>query len=191
MCQWTHLEYEITRGIQRVFGLIYIEGAIITGNIQVRDKISILRTAVEFYSRDRMSNEWRAEAVRLFTKIADIVPDRNLVAHTYFEPTDDGDIRFVRVRAKTAINEVQEIWTEEIVNAKCAEMNVCMYDLAQLMGELLHREGRYLEPRSPNGLLDPLTPLYPPPSQPQENQNSEAHLVKRRTPARTSRKPQK
>jgi hypothetical protein len=90
MCQWTHLEYEISRSIHKILGLFHAEGSIVTSSLQVRDKISILRSLLEFHSRERMSDQWRSETNRFFTKLSDLIPDRNFVAHTYFEPTDDG-----------------------------------------------------------------------------------------------------
>lgn len=192
MNQWAQLEHEINTAIHHAFKLIYAEGAIITGNLQIRDKISILRTAVEFYSRERMSDEWRVEANWVFNRLSDFSPVRNMVAHTHFEATEDGDVRFTRVYAKTRFSEGEEIWTREITNEKCAIAQEFQYSIFQIMRELLHEPGSYLEPRWPTGMLNRLTPLYPQSPQPQEHPSSPAAGAKpKKAPRRRGNRPPK
>lgn len=192
MAQWAQLEDEINRAIHRLFKLPFEEGAIVTRNLQVRDKLTILRTAIEYYSRDRMSEEWRDEAGGIVVRLAkDVVPDRNVVAHTYFLPGDAGAVEFFRVHASKAVRQSTEVWTPAEVQAKCEQMTEYSIALMQIMRELIPRKGLTPAARESSGLLDPQVPLYPRSPEPPASRSSAARSANRRKSDQTQRKPPK
>jgi hypothetical protein len=161
MAHWGALEEEMARAIRMLYGLGFQEGSILTANLGVSDKLAVLRAGIELRSRERMTKKWRAEADRFFAKRFDpLIRGRNQVAHTFFQPTDAGDVRFVRLQAKAEFKEIAEVWTRAEVDRRCMELDEAKYAVCELLAELNLREGLVLEPRLPGPYLDPATPIY-------------------------------
>ena len=191
MCQWSQLEGVLNQTIHRSLGLNFSQGAILSHNLQVRDKINVLRSSFALYSERRMSDQWRAEADRVFTRIMnEIVPDRNTIAHTMFLPTNAGDLELYHVKARKVLSQEMEVWTLRDVQRKCRQMNEFERAVWQLSSELFPSRRGLIEPRTPNGILDPQVPLYLPRPPRPKRRHSGARTASLEKEPRTRRKPQ-
>ena len=84
---WAIMEEEMHEAIAKAFGLEDLQMLVLCKNIQLRDKIHILRAAISlsFLSKARC-DEFDAVLVSL----ADYSPTRNMFADDLFGPTKDG-----------------------------------------------------------------------------------------------------
>jgi len=162
MNHWGELERIINMVIHRCFDMNFTTGSIITSNAQLRDKVAMLRVAIEYFSRGKMSDEWRAEANTVFNKLANFIPDRNVVAHTTFMPADVDGVTFYSVRAKKVFSDDPETWSKADFDEKSDLMTEFSIALMQLGVELFPTAAPVQAQREPNGLLDPRVPLHPP-----------------------------
>jgi hypothetical protein len=148
MKYWGELEGELNRSIRRCYGLRFPEGSIITGNVNARDKVHILRSAVDYFSRDIMSKEWRDQADQEIGRIFEFIAARNLVAHTAFQRSGKGNVEFLRVQAKGSYREESPIWTLDKIKDQCQKMD-------EICDALRHLAYELREERRNRGLIRP------------------------------------
>jgi len=129
----------MNRSIRRCYGLRFAEGSIITRNLGAQDKAKVLRTAVEFFSKNCMPKEWRDNADKVIKDINKLIPDRNTVAHTAFKADHKGDVRLLRVLAVHTFSEQSVTWTRSQIEEKCQEMDKVCDALRHLSYELRQR----------------------------------------------------
>ncbi len=96
---WANMEAKIRDAIAKALGLSDIQSAIVSANIQLRDKVHILRTAVDLSPIRPQSEVSRFKSV--LQSILDYAPTRNMMAHDMFGPSEDGSgVEFMVVKAK-------------------------------------------------------------------------------------------
>lgn len=95
--RWSSLESSLNEAIGRAFGLTAVQEAIITRNMQLRDKLNVLKTVIALVNNDRDSRY-----TKTLTEIGNLLTtERNLLAHESFWDDDKGDgVQFLTVRAK-------------------------------------------------------------------------------------------
>lgn len=126
MSAWAFLESELNAGIRTLSGLGSMESAIITANMQVRDKINALRTLLVLFSLE----EDEKAAERLMTKIGNMSKDRNTVAHTMFWPQEKGSgVEFSRIKARGKLETLSVIWSAKQFDEKVARMHELQHQL--------------------------------------------------------------
>jgi hypothetical protein len=105
------LERSLHRTIRYLFDLKLSQTEMLLANITVRDKVFIVKTAVEFYSRTRVDG-WVAGALKTLDTISNEIGSRNLLAHTSFKGIDAG-VEFFKVKAKGKFDIPDIVWTEK------------------------------------------------------------------------------
>lgn len=83
------------------------ETAIVCANIQLRDKLNILRTAAS------VANHRNAKkAAKILTEIGDLTPRRNMMAHDFFFPSPkEPAVQFSVIKAKGKFDMPATLWT--------------------------------------------------------------------------------
>jgi hypothetical protein len=103
---WSVLESNLNHAIEHALDLKMVQGAIVTKNIQLRDKIHMLKTLVDV----------RGMHVERLKKVLDDVAtlsgDRNMIAHDMFMADDEGDgVQFIVVKAKGKLSFPETRWS--------------------------------------------------------------------------------
>jgi len=110
--RWSVMESKIKEAITKSLGLNIVQGAIVTSNISLRDKIYILKTAVDL--SEIKPKEEREKFKSVLQKVANYSPTRNMVAHDRFEPVKDKlGVRFGVIKAKGKLNIPHTEWSED------------------------------------------------------------------------------
>jgi hypothetical protein len=104
---WALLELRMNSAITKILNLEDRAGYIILANVQVRDKIHILRTAFSIWDE---SDPNSALATKTMNRIARMAGRRNILAHTMFYPMTDGSIEIAKVEAKGELNFPKIYW---------------------------------------------------------------------------------
>ncbi len=137
MAAWAFLETALNDFIRAALRLDFIQAAIITSNIQVRDKIFICRTAADIASE---SADWKERAHKTFIAISDLSADRNVVAHTMFGPNDFGGVSFLRVKAKGKLSWPTEEWSSALFALKVDDMMRLHREVSLMAGTFKRHE---------------------------------------------------
>jgi hypothetical protein len=96
--RWSQLQDEIHEAIGAALNLDETKRYILCANLQLRDKLHILRTLVNVSS---LPDDAKDEADSTLADIANYTK-RNMIAHDAFEPEGDGVV-FLPVKAKKII----------------------------------------------------------------------------------------
>lgn len=127
MFGWAHLESVLNRGVGRVLHMDSpLNQAILTANMSVREKLSVLRTAL-LLPVVKNSDEW-VSLNKLMDRISNRADDRNTVAHTVFSPHPKGLI-FHPVKAKREFSIPDIVWTAREFSDKRTDMTLLTADL--------------------------------------------------------------
>ena len=101
------LESELKEALKRALGLSGLTATIVIANTQLRNKINILKTAVYLYNNEATAKP----VIKILDAIANYSPVRNMMAHDFFAPTDDGKaVHFYSVKAKGKLNISKDDW---------------------------------------------------------------------------------
>ncbi len=100
------LESKINHAMGHLLRLDPIEEAIATANMSFRDKISVIRTVLGL----KISTSKFSETIGRIQGLSDT---RNIIAHTPFGPTSDGDVRFLRIKAKSNLAFPETVFSQE------------------------------------------------------------------------------
>lgn len=106
--KWALMEGQIKSALGKALDLDNIKTSIIVANIQFRDKIHILRTALHYADvtiddRDRLKT--------VLQKVANYSAVRNMMAHEMFGPAENGGVEFLVIKAKGEIKLPKEEWS--------------------------------------------------------------------------------
>lgn len=135
MFHWAYLEHGLNSAVQKLLRLGSMEGAIATANIQVRDKINIVKTAVNHRAAHTMPT-WTADSVKVINRVSTLSEDRNLVAHNFFAPVEARGLHFYKVRAKSGLDFSGVIWSAEDLKRRVREMVSLAHKLSKIVEEL-------------------------------------------------------
>lgn len=92
---WSMLESKLNDALGNGLRLTQLQTTIVTKNIQLRDKINILKTLV--HTRGQEVERFKGA----LEEVSKLSLDRNMVAHDIFMDDDDGDgVKFLVVKAK-------------------------------------------------------------------------------------------
>lgn len=106
---WAGLEYTINNAIKRLFNIDGVQSHILTANMQFRDRLHIVSTALNFHGLVK-GEEWRRRAKKTVARISRLNRNRNLFAHTMFTPLKGGRIDFFYIEAKGSFNIPDTLW---------------------------------------------------------------------------------
>jgi hypothetical protein len=156
---WATLESTLNRAIVDALDLTEIQGAIVTKNIQLRDKINILKTLIDLHGVEVKRYQ------KVLETIGSLSLDRNMMAHDVFFPDDQGDgVQFLVIKAKGKLSIPPTRWSVaqffdkylEIVKlSKEADDMATVLSRMALASLLRKRSGTTLGPLV-LGLLNPL-----------------------------------
>ncbi len=105
---WALLEGNIKQAIGKSLGLGTVQLAIVASNMQFRDKINTLRTAVDIsrIQPDERKKHFKA----VLQDIADYSHNRNMMAHDVFGPSPDGGVDFLVIKARGSLQVPDTVW---------------------------------------------------------------------------------
>lgn len=182
---WSLLESQINDLIRKIFKLSAINAAIICANIQFRDKVFVIQTAMAFQSRHR-NEESQRKIRKIANRIFRLSKSRNLLAHTGFAPTKGRLVCLYKIEAKGNFDVPDVFWTESDFECKRNSMLQVMDDLSEL-GANLESKGSFLakllmeQPSQSSGALGLLSP---------QNLPQEAPLGSQQEPSNPKTNPQ-
>lgn len=108
--EWGLLEMELRDALQKALGLTALQAAIVGSNTQLRDKLHILRTAVNLAA---IPKEEQENYNTTLNQIATYSTTRNMMAHDAFFPSVDGKgVRFFVIKAKGNFDIPHVVWDE-------------------------------------------------------------------------------
>ena len=163
---WSVLEANMNEAITEALDLNSLQGAIVTKNIQFRDKIHILKALVELQGLEVTDHKKTLETISTLSH------DRNTVAHEMFLADDHGDgVRFIVTKARGKLTFPDVKWSIADFYAKYKEISKLAQEMLEMKNELkritlasLLRKG-FASTSIPPG-LGLLNPLSPPPQEP-------------------------
>jgi hypothetical protein len=126
---WAALEATLNNAIETAFGLKAIQGVVLTKNIQLRDKIHILRTITDM----SVCEPDRTFYTQCLNAIAEFSAHRNMIAHDSFHPDDQGDgVLFVVAKVKSGLKFPDTRWSVADFQRKIAEIDDFDKDMQRL-----------------------------------------------------------
>jgi hypothetical protein len=142
---WGFMEGQLNSAIGNVLGLSLIPEAIVSRNVQFRDKLNIIKTALGL--QGHFTDEERKRYLKLIKTISDRSADRNLIAHEWFCADSDGDgVKFSIVKAKGKFELPDTRWTVADFVTKCDELNDFFLGLVALEEQLKMFKNRTADP---------------------------------------------
>ena len=128
--RWSNLESVLHDALAAAIGLDDTMRAILCANVQLRDKIHILRTIVGIST---IGKSEKSSFDTTLVAIADYSPQRNLMAHVPFGPDDEGKgVLFLQVKAKGKFSQPKEVWTVDKFDAEYHKIDDFREQLSQL-----------------------------------------------------------
>lgn len=119
LCQWAVLESHLNDALAAALDIEGAPMAILRGNVQLRDKLHILRTAVTLYQSEVAAKP----LVKVLHKIGNYSTTRNMMAHEAFLPTDAGDaVEFLVIKAKGKLEFPTVVWSSQEFEAAYNEI---------------------------------------------------------------------
>lgn len=107
---WSFLEAELNDTVQAALGLGNLEAVVVSKNVQLRDKIHIVKTMIGL--RFRENSDDHKNFRKLLEDVRNASADRNMIAHEMFGPDEDGDgVEFLITRAKGKLTFPKTKWS--------------------------------------------------------------------------------
>lgn len=128
--EWGMLEASLNRLIIKSMNLGVLEGAILTGNLHLKDKLNIVKTLIYISFLGLDDNKKYTALIAEIEKFARTY--RNSLAHEQFIVTPNGDLKFFVVRAKGKLDFPEKIWGEE----KFLELSILIFEFNRKIIEL-------------------------------------------------------
>ena len=135
MFYFAALEGSLNSGVRELLHIKGLEGLVITANIQMRDKVAIVRTILAM--QGTKSEEWRTNANLLLNEIVKLSEDRNKIAHNFFAPEDGGGVQIYTVKAKGRFELPTLVWSKDDFNDKAQRAANCAERLKQTVAAAL------------------------------------------------------
>jgi hypothetical protein len=124
---WSLMECELNDAIGEALDLSSMQTEILCNNIQLRNRLHILRTLAAISALDE---EEKRRIDKRLNQIGEYISHRNMVAHTPFVPSEmSNGVQFVGAKARGALKFFVEDWSVE----KFREIDKT---IAGFMGEL-------------------------------------------------------
>lgn len=155
MFSWAALENEVNRFVTAAMGLGSTEGIIVCSNLQFRDKMHIVTTALNEFGPN--NKEWTVKSKEIAKEIRALNVVRNIVAHQFFSPDQRGGIQFYIRKAKGKLNLDGTVWSA----SEFADFSLRIYAAAHEIEALCARIKARLTRRSlASGLLGAARAYY-------------------------------
>jgi hypothetical protein len=130
------VERRIDAAIAKLFELTDEAAAILTANIDFNRKLNLIETIVDEQASEK-PKKWRSDATVLLNAIRRVnSPPRQIVAHSSFEPAENGSVRFTRTEAKGKLKRGEPIWTKETFEKYFGDMDRHAVKLDHLVADL-------------------------------------------------------
>lgn len=138
--KWAFMEADLNEAIEIALGLDSLPGIIVCKNIQLRDKVYILKSII---SLNNPGDRFQAD-IDALSKIADLATkERNLIAHEAFAADKEGDgVRFFVIKAKGKLSFPEARWS-------IAEF-LQKFEILDDLGSVLRRVGERFNNKSPD-----------------------------------------
>ena len=157
---WSFVEFEINKDIQKLVGLESLEGPILTANMQVRDKIFALKTLLHVFAANDAD---RAVSVEILKRASDMSAHRNTVAHNMFWRHEGGGVEFSITKAKGKLSFPNVIWSESDFAEKTAAMAAIKGELKAAVATATRFRARHMAAKDAKNIFaNALTGLYAP-----------------------------
>lgn len=115
---WALMEHEINKAIAQVLDLTSLQRAITCSNMNLRDKIHVLKTSVSLSPIAE-----KQQFTKLLTDIAEYSSIRNMMAHDMFMASEDGEsVVFYVIKAKGKLTFPDVTWTITDFDQSCMTM---------------------------------------------------------------------
>lgn len=111
MFSWAALESEVNRFLTAAMRLGPTEGLIVCANMQFRDKMHIVTTALDEFG-PKKDKDWTRQTKEIAKEIRGLSVDRNMVAHQFFAPDPKG-VRFFVKKAKGKVSIPETVWSKD------------------------------------------------------------------------------
>lgn len=108
--EWAYMEFQLNGAIGKALSLTETQKVIVCKNIQLRDKINILRTLV---SISKHAESEKADFDNALLEIAKASSKRNMVAHDPFLVMKDGGVSFYTIKARGTFSVPENDWEPE------------------------------------------------------------------------------
>lgn len=137
--RWALMEAQLREAIGKALGLDTLQTVVACANISLRDKINILKTAVNMSVG--LTNDEKAKYTKALNSIANYSPVRNMIAHDMFWPTEDGKgVQFFVIRAKGKFEIPDMQWDQKKFNEEYRAIDSFKGELAELVKRLGHAQ---------------------------------------------------
>jgi hypothetical protein len=108
MRNFADMEFQLNIAIRSVLKLGMLENSIVCSHISIRQKIYILKSAINL--RSTMKADWLKQTAKDLELIVSISEKRNILAHCAFVPKGDG-VDFFYVKARGKLDLPDQIWS--------------------------------------------------------------------------------
>jgi hypothetical protein len=130
------VERRIDAAIAKLFELTDEAADILTANIDFNRKLNLIETIVDQQASGK-PKKWRSDATLLLNTIKQINnPPRQIIAHSSFEPAENGSVRFKRTEAKGKLKRDELVWTKEKFEQYFRDMDRHATKLDHLVADL-------------------------------------------------------
>jgi hypothetical protein len=134
---WALLEFRINQAIGKALGLNDVQTVIVARNVQFRDKIHILNTAIWHNEKSAMTPAKREEYQKTLNAIQAYSPVRNMMAHDLFDNSEETDgVLFQVIQARGRVKFPDEDWSIEKFIAEFRKLSSWRREVNALIKEL-------------------------------------------------------
>jgi hypothetical protein len=150
---FSKLEDCINNAIAKLLQLDSNSSEIVTANVEISRRLNIVQTAITSQNA-RPNEDWlRKEIDETFSTMRRLNDERNVIAHSSFEPHPTDGVQFKRAIAKGELKRADPHWSEEKFESLFSEME----RLSNNLGKVL----RHIKPYRPSlDFSDPRNSMY-------------------------------
>lgn len=136
------MESQLNEAMRAALGLTTLQSIMVCKNMQLRDKIHLLKSATNLLLSDTEAEPH----VKTLVSIAKLTNDRNTVAHEFFFADPDGDgVQFLVVKAKSEVTFPPARWSVDDFESKFDTLMTRMHELENLTARLRQESHRYYD----------------------------------------------
>lgn len=132
---WAMMEMRLNDLLGKVLGLEKLAALVVSKNIQLRDKIKIVRTTIDMHYG--FTEEQRAEYKSIIQKIGNLSDHRNMMAHDFFCASENGDgVNFFVVKAASKLELPDLNWSIEEFGRRYYELATLAIQIKKIADQL-------------------------------------------------------
>jgi hypothetical protein len=131
---FANLENQVDAGLVKLFELSSNTADMIKGSVDFLKRFNLVRTATLYQIRDQ--NDERKRVDKILKKVIAHNNDRQVAAHSRFEPAGDG-VKFTRVVARDGTVTIpDETWSKHDFETKYGAMQELVQQLEQVVAQV-------------------------------------------------------